>query len=114
MRPKGRHITGLASGSDGAESGRKEPVGEAFSPEGFAMSASESIRRGVETATGKTIDELRREPLDEQLAKARAKWGKFYRILTWFPLVGRGNVMCDRVVTRDEVNAELDRALLRP
>lgn len=75
--------------------------------------AIEAIRRGVELATGKSISELREMPLDEQLASSRQRWGSDFRISSAFPILGRGCVMHDRVLTRQQIDKQLDQALSR-
>jgi hypothetical protein len=65
----------------------------------------------IERSTGKSIDYLRRTPIDEQRESAEQKNGKPLTFKSYFPLIGRGNVLHDRLVTHAEAEAAFRRAL---
>lgn len=72
---------------------------------------SESLIRRIEARTGKSADELKNETLWQKrirLTRAKRKNMQFTRN---FPLIGRGCVLGDHLVTTSEVNHDVDQLL---
>ncbi len=69
------------------------------------------LEKAVERSTGKSVDELRNTPLDEQRRKIEERTGRTFRFTTAFPFIGRGNVNRDRIVSGSDINKEIDRIL---
>ena len=65
----------------------------------------------VERSTGKSIEYLRETPIDEQRLAVEAVHGKRLVFKSYFPLIGRGNVLHNRLITHDEAEAALRKAL---
>ena len=65
----------------------------------------------VELATGEKIESLQNTTLDERRRMTEAKHGAPMRFPTWFPFIGRGNVLRDRCLTHAQVEAALTEAL---
>ncbi len=70
-----------------------------------------ALKRAVEQATGESLDVLRSRSIDETRRVAEKRRGKRFVFTSKFPFIGRGNVMRDKVITREEVDAYLDDAL---
>ena len=75
------------------------------------MLAYEVFVRAVELATGEKLEALQRMPLDERRRMTEAKHGAPMRFPSWFPFIGRGNVLRDRALTHSQVEAALTKAL---
>ncbi len=69
------------------------------------------LERAIELATGESVEELRLRTMDETRRIAEQRAGHAMRFMSAFPFIGRGNVLRDRVVSHDDVEAELTRAL---
>ena len=73
--------------------------------------ASAIFIKAVEQATGESIDRLRALSIEERRAETEARCGSKLRFTSKFPFIGRGNVLRDRAITHEEVEAALDKAL---
>lgn len=67
------------------------------------------LEEAVSMSTGKSVDYLRNTPIDEQRLEAENRLGRRLRIKSYFPFIGRGNVLRDVTVTNDELEQWLDR-----
>ncbi|MDA8258521.1 MAG: hypothetical protein M0Z99_23310 [Betaproteobacteria bacterium] len=65
----------------------------------------------IERKTGKSIDQLQSETISERRDEVEASQGKPMGLLQLFPFVGRGSVMGDFIMSHQEVDKQLDRAL---
>jgi hypothetical protein len=65
----------------------------------------------IEKGVGKTIDEINRTPLDELRRDAEEKLGVRLTFRVRWPLIGRGNILRDRVLSREAIERRLDKAL---
>jgi len=74
---------------------------------------SSSLIRRIEIRTGKSADELKRETLWEKRLRLSGVKGGSMRFTRNFPLIGRGCVLGDHLVTKREVNDEIDQLLSR-
>lgn len=72
---------------------------------------SASLIRRIESRTGKTADELKNETLWEKRIRIANAKGAVLRFTRNFPLIGRGCVLGDHLMTTDEVNRDIDRLL---
>jgi KaiC/GvpD/RAD55 family RecA-like ATPase len=79
--------------------------------DGPMSKASQIIERAVERATGVEVESLRQMPIDERRRLVEQKAGRPLRIVSRFRLIGRGNIMRDRLISHEEVEAVLRRAL---
>ena len=70
-----------------------------------------SLIRAIENATGESVESLRSMPLDERRQLIEKKTGRRLKVTRNFPFIGRGNVMRDETVSRDQVETELREAL---
>lgn len=71
----------------------------------------EIFERTVERATGQTTDTVRRTPLTELREQMEKKKGRLIRFKSFFPWIGRGNVMRDRLATREIADAAAEEAI---
>lgn len=62
----------------------------------------EIFERTVERATGELTDTVRRTPLTELREQMEKKKGRLIRFRSFFPWIGRGNIMRDRLATREK------------
>ena len=76
-----------------------------------ASTASKILEQAVEQLTGDSAAILRSRSLEETRKVAEKRHGCAFRFVSRFPFIGRGNVLRDRLVTREDVEASLDRAL---
>ncbi|MBN2529126.1 MAG: hypothetical protein JXR76_22240 [Deltaproteobacteria bacterium] len=66
---------------------------------------------GIEKETGLSIDEIRRTPLDDLRSLFERKNGKRMEFVKSFPLIERGSVLGDCVISHAEVEDDFDKAL---
>jgi hypothetical protein len=79
-----------------------------------ASSEEETLRKleaTVERATGQSAETLRNQTLSELRRRTEGKIGHRMKFQSLFPLVGRGNVMRDRLIDHESVEAALKHAL---
>ena len=69
------------------------------------------IERTVERITGTSVSELRRRSVDEQRGTAERQHGRPMQFVRRFPLIGRGNVLRDRIMSTAEIDRMVDEAL---
>lgn len=69
------------------------------------------LDQAIERATGESVEELRLRTIEETRRIAEERTGRAMRFMSAFPFIGRGNVLRDRVISHDDVEAVLDRAL---
>ena len=79
---------------------------------GLAM-ASSVFEQTVERAAGMPIDEVRNTPIDVHREAVEKKSGKRLTFVSYFPWIGRGNVLRDRGVTHEEAEAACNDAIRR-
>lgn len=71
------------------------------------------FEKTIEESTGLSIRHIRETPLDELRREAEEKRGKPLRFVSFFPWVGRGSVMRDRLISHEEAEAAYDDAIRR-
>lgn len=73
--------------------------------------AIEILEKALEKACGESVSKLRSRTLEENRRLAEKKHGLLARFVSYFPFIGRGNVLRNRLVTHEEVEKRLDEAL---
>jgi len=71
----------------------------------------ESLIHRIESRTGKTAEELKSETLWQKRIRVSAANGKTMQFTRNFPLIGRGCVLGNHLITSHEVNSEIDQLL---
>ena len=74
-------------------------------------SIATSLIEQIELTTGETIDDLRRTPISDRREAIEKKKGSRMVVSRFFPFIGRGNVLRDKTISREEVEQQLDEAL---
>ena len=69
------------------------------------------FEKTVERALGESIDSIRRVTVAARRADREAKSGRRVKFVSYFPFIGCGNVLRDRIVTHEQAEALLKRAL---
>ncbi|MCK5861176.1 MAG: hypothetical protein KAH38_01735 [Candidatus Hydrogenedentes bacterium] len=65
----------------------------------------------IKSKTGKTLEELSNMTLREMQTVIEKRIGRSVVIETHFPIIGRGNVMRDRLVSHKAVEKSLEESL---
>lgn len=73
--------------------------------------ASKALEEAVERATGESVDALRSTPLDERRALLEAQRGERVKYVSWSPVIGRGNVLSDRIVSHEQAEQAYEDAI---
>jgi len=71
----------------------------------------ELVEKNAELITGMSVDALRDISPEKFRQYCEEKNGKGFIFVSEFPSVGRGNVLRDGIITRDVLDAEIDRML---
>lgn len=71
----------------------------------------ELVEKNAELITGMSVDALRDISPEKFRQYCEEKNGKSFIFVSEFPSVGRGNVLRDGIITRDVLDAEIDRML---
>jgi hypothetical protein len=69
------------------------------------------LERAVEMASGVSAQKLRDNSLEDIRLLAEKRKGSVLAFSSYFPVIGRGNVMRDRIVSHAQVETDLDLAL---
>lgn len=59
--------------------------------------------RALMQATGKSLEQMRNTSIADQRIEIEEKQGKAMRFVSHYPLIGRGTVLCSRVVSHEQV-----------
>ncbi|MBI5722973.1 MAG: hypothetical protein HZA50_03365 [Planctomycetes bacterium] len=70
-----------------------------------------TFEQAVEKATGVSIDTLRNTPIEVRRAEVERAKGSKTSYRSYYPLVGRGSVLRDRVVDHDKIEKEFLKAI---
>jgi len=73
--------------------------------------ATKPFECAVERATGKSIGVIRDTPLTDRRIEIEQQRHRRIRLSNWFPFIGRGNVLNDRLVDHEEAERALKEAL---
>lgn len=87
---------------------REEAMATTMSP-----TALISLERAIEASTGERVEVLRSRTLEETRLVAEKKHRRPMKFVSHFPFIGRGNVLRDRLVSHEQVEADLDAVLGR-
>jgi len=69
------------------------------------------IEKNVEKSVGLSAEEIRRYSPGELRRFLEEKNKKKFSFKTEFPVIGRGNVLRDSIITTEEINREIDKIL---
>jgi len=69
------------------------------------------IEKNAEKSVGLSADEIRRYSPGELRRFLEFKNKKKFSFKTEFPVIGRGNVLRDSIITTEEINREIDKIL---
>jgi hypothetical protein len=69
------------------------------------------FERTVEISLGEPIEQVRNMTISDRRDAREKNSGKRVRFSSYFPLVGRGNVLRDRVVNHEDAESALRKAL---
>ena len=72
-----------------------------------------AIEKNAERVVGLSVEEIRRYSPSELRCHLEEKNKKKLFFTTEFPVIGRGNVLRDSIVTSEEINRDIDRILAR-
>ncbi|MFO8056722.1 MAG: hypothetical protein R6V10_05455 [bacterium] len=73
--------------------------------------AKKELEGALEKEMGKSIEEIRNAPVDKMRAEVESSLGRVLSYKSYYPLIGRGNILRDRIVTHDIVEERLGRAM---
>ena len=68
------------------------------------------VEKNAEKVTGLTVSKIREYSPNQFRKHLESKKGKF-SFRSFFPIIGRGNVLRDNLVTSSEIDAEIDKIL---
>ncbi len=75
------------------------------------MVAVTAFERAVEMASGESVASLRDMPIDERRKIVEEKCKRRMSFPSFFPFIGRGSVLRDCTISREEIEAQLDELL---
>lgn len=75
------------------------------------MAMNAELLHLIEQKTGETIERLQAETLWERRFQVETKSGQPMKLLRCFPFIGRGSVMGAHLLSHDEIEKQLDRAI---
>ena len=75
------------------------------------MTARDCVEKNAELITGMSASELRDASPEEFREYCEKKSGEGFSFVSEYPSIGRGNVLRDGIVTREELDSEIDRML---
>jgi hypothetical protein len=71
------------------------------------------VEKNVEALIGLPIETIRQYSPSELRLYLEEKNKRIFSFTTEFPVVGRGNVLRDNIVTSKEINKDIDKILMR-
>ncbi|MCL2800386.1 MAG: hypothetical protein FWD28_01325 [Treponema sp.] len=69
------------------------------------------IEKNAEKSVGLTVEEIRKSSPGELRNFLEEKNKKKFSFTTEFPVIGRGNVLRDNIITTEQINKEIDKIL---
>lgn len=75
------------------------------------MSQAEMVLEHAAATVGMTLSDLKKADVSDIRRKIEEKHGKPLSFTSEFPVIGRGNVLRDRIMTSDQINSEIDEIL---
>jgi hypothetical protein len=71
------------------------------------------IEKNIEARVGLPIETIRMYSPDELRLHFEKKNKRKFSFTTEFPVIGRGNVLRDNIITSEEINKDIDKILAR-
>jgi hypothetical protein len=71
------------------------------------------VEKNIETLIGLPIETIRKFSPDEFRLYLEKKNNRKFSFTTEFPVIGRGNVLRDNIITSEEINKDIDKILAR-
>jgi len=71
------------------------------------------VEKNIEALIGLPIETIRQYSPSELRLYLEEKNKRIFSFTTEFPVVGRGNVLRDNIVTSKEINNDIDKILMR-
>jgi hypothetical protein len=71
----------------------------------------QKFEKTVEGFLGEPISSIRKKPIDERRNEIEKKSKRSLHFKSYFPFIGRGNVLRDYVVTHEDADKALKKAL---
>jgi hypothetical protein len=76
------------------------------------MAPKTRFEKAIEREVGDDIDTIAHMPIDERRRLVEQRHGgKRMTVVSKFPLIGRGNVLGDCLISHEEVEKELEKAI---
>ena len=75
------------------------------------MTQAEMVLEHAAATVGMSLSDLKNAEVSEIRRKIEEKHGKPLSFTSEFPIIGRGNVLRDRIMTTQHINAEIDKIL---
>jgi len=75
------------------------------------METKTDFEMAVEKEVGESVEAIRQMPIDERRRRIENKFHQVMRIVSFFPFIGRGNVLRDQTVPHEVVESELRKAI---
>jgi hypothetical protein len=72
---------------------------------------TKTLAQIIERITGRDIDSIRRETVEDGRARVEKEKGQKMRFVSYSPFIGRGNVLGSLIEQPDEVERDLDQCL---
>lgn len=76
------------------------------------MADKTPFEKAIEKYTGQSIDDLKNMPIAERRKLIEKKHRSRMQFKSKFPFIGRGNVLGDKTKSRQQIESELDEALM--
>lgn len=76
-----------------------------------AMTQFDKVAQNAAKKVGMTLENLRNASVDEIRREIETKNKKSLSFTSEFPVIGRGNVLRDRLLTTSQIDAEIDKIL---
>jgi len=72
-----------------------------------------AVEKNVEALVGLPVETIRMYSPNELRSHLEKKNRRKFSFTTEFPVIGRGNVLRDNIVTSEEINRDIDKILMR-
>lgn len=72
---------------------------------------SERFRKAIESATGETIEQLESTTINQRRKSIELRKGAAMRVVSLFPVIGRGSVLRSGPMSHAQVEQMLDEAI---
>jgi hypothetical protein len=72
-----------------------------------------SLIHSIEEQTGIDINTIMNTTLSDQKIQLENKFKKPMKLISYFPFIGRGNVLRDKVITHEDIEKMLDSIFVK-